>query len=108
MPRSPPECAPCVGDRLLLTLLPSVSPPDPTKSAFSARRKYARPLEAYNARHRHITHFGIEKADGTIATDPEDALRALAAHWTPVFGEGPPVDHPAAETFLRECSGDGL
>lgn len=63
----------------------------------SARRKYARPLEAYNERHRRINHFGIERADGAVATTPDEASGELVAHWAAVFGEGPDVHLPAAE-----------
>lgn len=65
------------------------------EACLSARKKNARPLEAYNERHRRIVHFGIERVDGSIAATPEEASWELEAHSPACYGVA--AAHPQSQ-----------
>lgn len=70
----------------------------------ATRRRYSRPLEAWGELHRRVSTFGIVCDDGSVAEGVAASASALAAHWSPIFAGGGPIDATAAQRLLHHTN----
>lgn len=68
----------------------------------TARRRFARPLEAWSELRRRIASFNMLGEDGSPSSGPAEAATTLAGHWAPVFDAGDDNSDTVADTFLAD------